>query len=88
MPVLGTKLHLASPRRWLAQRVRLIDRLRSAAGVHAGVDGVEDSRAMVSSVSRGEEGVVGDPVGAPDVDRLALHRDREGDPCKSGATRR
>ena len=32
MPVLGTKLHLPSPRRRLVQRARLIDRLEAKAG--------------------------------------------------------
>src|SRR4051794_25185977 len=32
MPVLGTKLHLPSPRRRLVQRARLIDRLRVDGG--------------------------------------------------------
>ena len=32
MPVLGTKLHLPSPRRRLVQRARLIDRLEAKGG--------------------------------------------------------
>ena len=32
MPVLGTKLHLPSPRRRLVQRARLTDRLRADGG--------------------------------------------------------
>src|SRR3954447_25943678 len=34
MPVLGTKLHLPSPRRRLVERTRLTDRLRSDAGAN------------------------------------------------------